>query len=247
MTVTTECTLEVGIVDLRAAISSVVAHAEPPKLGDETLALSRVRLIAGKDELLIVATNSRTTALAAVQIETDSRAERFAADDGSFVVDMHPAKIRDIHRQLKPAKDDEQAGWAELVFTDSGLTARDISGLWPGTSLTVTQLAMLADYPDIPGLLGTALAEASGNAKPLVSLGKDLAAFAPASKAYDAPLQIEPTGTAKSRGFIVLCGGQFFGTVSSRHHDDDSLKRRDRERHQHMTRFGLAAAKPHAV
>lgn len=54
----TECTIRVGIVPLRAALLSVVKHADTPKIGDEELALARVRWVAGQDELKPLVTAS---------------------------------------------------------------------------------------------------------------------------------------------------------------------------------------------
>ena len=96
MTVTTTCTLTVGIADLQAAITAVTPHAERPAQGDEQPVTCRVRLAAGKQHLTVSATDTRTSALAWVKILVDSREKRFALDDGPFVVDLHPAKARDI-------------------------------------------------------------------------------------------------------------------------------------------------------
>ena len=52
MATTSECTLQVGIADLLAAIRAVIPHADKPKLGDDALTLARVRFSAGADELL---------------------------------------------------------------------------------------------------------------------------------------------------------------------------------------------------
>lgn len=243
MAVTTSCTLVVGIADLRAAITSVVVHASPVRLGDDDLATSRVRILAEKDELILVATNGTTSALAATRILEDSRPERFAADDGTFAVDIHPAKIRDIARQIKPTKDEDDSGACEVILTDLDITTRDASGLWPGTSLTVPLLGFSGDnFPDVRAMVGRALAEASGTFKPLCVPHHTVSLFDVAGKAYDADVVVEPTGTAEQRGFVVLVGDRFIGTVSSRHGDGDSLGRRDRERTTHLTRLGLVPA-----
>lgn len=235
-----QCTLTVAIPALRQALLAVVAHAAPIRLGDTDLKLSRVRLIAGKNELLLAATCETTTALAAIRIDEDSRTIRFAADDGAFVVDLHPAKARDIARQIKPTKDDEQPGTCELHITTSTITATDVSGLWPDTALTVPLLATDADFPDVPAQLGRAIAAASGQFKPLVTPG--MPAFDVAVREYDLPLMVEPTGTAESRGFLVMCGPDFLGTVSSRHNDDGNASRRDKAKHAHMARLGVDRA-----
>lgn len=240
MTTTIDATLKVGIQPLRAAILSVVAHTAPARLGDTDLKLSRLRFIAGGDELIVAATDGATCALAAVTIEEDSRAERFAVDDGPLIVDMHPAKARDIARIVKPVKDDEDPGWAELAISDADMTVADVSGLWPGTALTVPLLATAVDYPDVPAIIGRALAGAAGTFKPLCV--DRAGVFDAAAKAWGLPLMVEPTGSVESRGFVVICGDAFIGTLTSSHNDDNNPRKRDAARHTHMRRLGVDRA-----
>ena len=245
MTTTAECTIDVPLVRLRSAIAAVVVHAEPTKTGDEVSALSRVRIIAGASELFVVATNLTTSALAALTIVEDSRAERFGADDGEFGVDISPGLIRDLFSTLRPRKADVDASdqLARLHFTDEYLTATDVSGLWPGSQTRKPLLPFPSDYPDVVDALAVALGGAgeAQAAKPLVANGGALALFRHAATAYDRPLQFEATGPATSRGFVVWCGPDFVGHVSSAHNDDNSLGRRDAERRKHLERLGLTA------
>ena len=128
-----ECTIQVPLVSFRQAVAAIVVHAEPTKTGDEVNALSRVRLVAGKSELFVVACNGTTAALASVRIVEDSRAERFAADDGSFAVDIAPGLAKDLRRNLYPMRDDADASQqiAELRITTERLTATDGPGRRP--------------------------------------------------------------------------------------------------------------------
>jgi hypothetical protein len=246
---TTECTLKVGIAPLRAAILAVVPHADKVRLGDEDLVLSRVRLIAGEEELLVVATNDsgdgQTSAMAAVPIEEDDRLVRFEAWDGPFVVDLHPAKARDIARQIKPVKADEDTdpgpsstGWADLHLTLDRVQVTDVSGLWPGTKLTVPILAYRPEYPDVPAVIGRALQHADGKFKPLVHAAAVARRFAVAATVYEQQLEWEPTGTPESSGFVVICGPDFAGVAESQHGLGNSLKARDRRRMRHLERAG---------
>lgn len=250
-TAVTECTLKVGIVALRSAITAVVPHADSPKLGDEDLALARVRLIAGRDELLVVATNDgqdgRTSAQAAVRIEDDSRSERFAPWDGPFVVDLHPAKARDIVRQIKPQKADRDTGeagpsitgWCDLTLELERVTVTDVSGLWAGTTLTVPTLDYRVQYPDVPKVISLALGGAARHFKPFCHAAGIGRRFAVAADVYDAELEWEPTGTAESSGWVVICGDYFTGVAESNHAGGNSLKARDRRRMRHLERAGL--------
>lgn len=242
MAVTLACTLQVPLRQFRAAIAAVVPHAEPTKTGDEISSLSRVRFVAAKDELLLAATCTHTTALAAVRIEEDSRAERIAADDGVFQVDMPPGILRRMNGTFMASRStaDGLDEFAELKFgVDGEMVVTDVSGLFPGLSMTVPTLDLAHDFPDIVGILAKALGAAQYDAKPLVAKGRMFSLFGAAATAYGQPLQLEPTGTGESRGYIVLCGGMFVGAISSGHNDDDSLSKRDAERRKVMARLGL--------
>lgn len=244
MATTTEVTLEVSLPEFRKAITAVTPHAEPTKTGDEISHMSRVRLTAAKNELLVAAGNSITTALAAVPIEEDSRAERFAADDGVFDCDVTPGFLRTVLHAFKVAGDSASGEdqFAQLRFTTEAITITDVSGLFPGREMTEPLLPRSTQFPGIVGALSEALAQVGTTqvAKPLVANGAALGLFRAAAVAYNRPLQFEGTGTAEARGFVVLCGSQFIGVVSSRHNDDDSLAKRDAERHRHLVRLGLA-------
>ena len=246
MATASECTLKVPLVSFRNAIASVVVHAEPTKTGDEANGLSRVRLVAGKSELFVVACNNTTPALASVRIVEDSRAERFAKDDGEFSVDIAPGLAKDLRRMLYPMRDDVDASQqiAELHITTEKITATDVSGLWPGSAVIKPLLPFSTEYPDVVAILAKALGAAgeAQTAKPLVTAGGPLGLFRHAATAYDRPLQFEGTGPATSRGFIVWCGPEFIGSVSSAHNDDNSLARRDAERRAHLERLGLQPA-----
>jgi hypothetical protein len=250
VTVTTECEIEVQIAALLNAVKAALPHAEKPRLGEDVSPLARVRLVAARDELLVAATNGRTSALAAVAILDDSRVERFAADDGVFSVDLHPKMLRGIAAGLTAAKDDgEPVGEARMTFTGPGsdgtpgkVTALDVGGLWIGSETTRPLLPLAEGFPDVVGLLSRALGAAEGSYKPLVTEGPDLAAFTAAARAYGQPLQVEPVGQPGQRGWIVLCGPDFAGSLTGGHGDDDSLRRRDTWRHRHLERLGLGAA-----
>ena len=243
MAVTLECTLTVSLRQLRAAVKAVVPHCEPTKTGDEISQLARVRLTAGKNELLVSATNTKTTARAAVEIDEDSRDERFAADDGVFSVDVAPGILRTALAAFKvgAAKADGEDSYAEVVLTPAHIAITDVDALLPGLSMVIPALDLVDGFPDIAGILQRAFGSASGSpqAKPLIADKGPLALFQHAAGAYGRPLTFEATGTAESRGFAVWCGPQFAGLLSSEDPSGESLGRRDAERHTHLKRLGL--------
>lgn len=251
MTAATECTLRVGIVPLRAGLTSVLPHADKPKLGDDDHAFARIRLIAGDGELLVTAGSGNqqgnTVAMAAVAIEEDDRAVRFEVFDGAFVVDLHPTMARDIIRMLSPirvgAGEDphpSNTGWAEMRLTLETVRVADVSGLWEGRRTTVPVLEYRPDFLDVPGIVKRAFEHASGTYKPLVTEAGVLSRFERAGKEYGLELQAEPTGTADSGGWLVFCGPDFAGVAEMGRNTGGSLGKRDGRRMRHLERAGLA-------
>jgi hypothetical protein len=241
VSVTTECTLELSLIDFRRAIAAVRPHAERSKSGDDITAYSRIRMIADATELHVVATNGSTTAMASVKILSDSRTERFAADDAELGSDISPVLAADLRSGLRIRRSDldEASQIVAVAFTQERVTVTDVSGLWPGSSTTRPLLPYATDYPAVHDDLRRALGAAGEAIKPITAQGGLLTLFAAAARQYDRPLQVEPSGPSDSRAFVVWCGTAFIGAVSSGHDDDDSLTRRQSERRAHLERLGL--------
>lgn len=242
MTVTLAAEVTVSTADLRDALRAVTPHAEQLKTGDLD-AEHRVRLVLDAHHVNVLASNSSTAAMAIVSIEDDTRNERFAADDGPLTVDITPRQARLILQQFK-AKGTDPEGVEQLLSVTVGaglVTLTDKSGLFAGETVSFPDHGVADGFPDVMGIIQRALAAASSSQgpKPLTADGKTLALFKPASVVYGQPLVVEATGTVESRGFLVSCGESFLGVVSSRHQDDDSLKRRDAWRTAWMRRLGL--------
>lgn len=253
MSAVTALTIRVRIAELARAIDSVVVHAEKQKQGDEQPLMCRVRFIAREGELLIGATDGRTSALAAVPILSDSRPMPIPDDDGPFVVDVYPVHARSLAGFLSPTKvDGELIGECDLGLSLDEVTVSDVSGKYPGASATVTPIEDEATgtldgtdhlgFPDLVRTIGAALAAAAGVFKPLAPTPGLLGRFEVAAKSYDVEPVFEPVGEAGARGWVVLIGPRFAGTLESRHGDDDSLRRRDRQRRTHLARLGLLSA-----
>lgn len=246
MSVTIECTIEVSMRRLRAALTAVVPHAEPTKNGDDPSPLSRVRIVLGRSELQFMAASSPTAALAAVGIESDSRRERFAVDDGPMVIDVEPGIVRKLLQQFKAPKSDANGTDPIAVLTvgsDGFWDIQDQDGLIPGMEARYPYLESTDRFPDVAAMIGRALAEASSSParRNLVADEKTLRLFAHAPAAYGRLLTCEPLGEQR-RGWVVWCGPSFIGLLSSDTGGEDSLGRRDADRHMHMVRFGLAEA-----
>jgi hypothetical protein len=244
MTVTLTAQVTVATGDLRDALRAVVPHARQ-LVTDDFDALSRVRLVLDAEHVNVLASNGATAAMAVASIEEDSRRERFAVDDGPLIIDITPRQARLVLQQFK-AKATDPDGVQQLlalrVLADGeGLELTDVSGLFAGECIRFPGVGVSDNFPDVQQVITRAVANANQPTppKPLTSDGTTLALFKPASVVYGQPLVVEPTGTPESRGFLVSCGESFLGVVSSRHQDDDSLKRRDAWRRSWIRRLGL--------
>lgn len=245
MTVTLTAEVTVETRDLRNALRAVVPHAEPNKTGDLD-SEHRVRLVLDSFHVHVLASNGSTAAMAIASIVEDSRSQKFAHDDGPLIVDITPRQGRLILAQFKAKKTDpggvNQLTQLRVLGEGEGLEVADKSGLFAGESVRFPGVGVSDKFPDVVAIVTRALANAFGvpSPKPLTSDGATLALFKAASVVYEQPLTVEATGTPESRGFLVSCGESFLGVISSRHQDDDSLKRRDGWRHGWLRRLGLA-------
>lgn len=232
MTTTAEAKIEVGTADLRKALQAVLPHAEKNSSGDNGVE-HRVRLSFGASEMLVMATNGLTTGVATVKIDADSRAERFAADDGAFVVDITPRQATMILRQFKVTRGPEAAGEMdeaiELHASDGHLKLSDVGGLFVGEAVEFPTLGIDSAYPDLQAMVGRALAGVGATqvGKPLVVDGRLLKLFAAASNVYDRPLDARASGDPDSPSWVIGCGPVFVGVVSSRHAEGDIKRTRE--------------------
>lgn len=240
MTTEAEATIQVATIDLRRAFQAVAPHAEKNKTGDNAVE-HRIRMCFADGEVYVMATNGATVGLAVVPIHEDSRAERFAPDDGSFWVDLTPRHLKLMlqHFSLSTGSGADMDEMLEWRVTTGEVTVKDVGGLWTGESVTFQQVDADSSYPDIIGALAPALAMRSSapSSKPLVAAGSLIRLFQAASDAYDSPVEFYSTGSESARGFVVQVGSRFVGTVESRHLDDDGMKRRQSAYTKWLERF----------
>jgi DNA polymerase III beta subunit, central domain len=200
-TVRTE--IGVGTADLRNALRAVAAHAS---LDKETPVLQRVRLHIQRDNILAVATNRYTLAVAACSIW-----ENVYTDNG-VIVDLSLMQVGEILAMFKSkAEKDDDAGDDDLRIrlTDRYITMTDTAGLFPGKEVTWPRLATEEQFPDLLALMGGFHAKAgTGAAYSLHTSGRLLALFKVASAVYNAPVTIMPTQT--EGGAMVLSIGESF-------------------------------------
>lgn len=203
--------------DLRAALSSVVVHAD---INPEYLARHQVYIEVDTENVTITATDGMSSALAIVSV--------FSNNSGVLgTVGLVPAdvkKILQIHQGgKKPAEDEPQHmlqlqvdgkdsmgkdadsdGQAHIVITDQ-------SGMFPGRALRVPLVPQDGKPMDITGLIARLhhgdSAWTEGSAFP----GATVARFAVAAKAYKAPIQISSVEGA--RALLIRVGESFLGAL----------------------------------
>lgn len=258
MTVTTECELTVGIADLQHAIAAVSRFADSPKQGDEQPITCRVRLTAGKDHLIVSATDTRSSAAARVVILADSRKDTFKPEDGPFVVDLLPKHARALAESQTPNRlEGDDLGECTLTLALDEVTVTDRSGKYPGVSHTVVPIEQESTgtlpgtedlgYPPVERLVGQCFARATGTHKVLLPPPGLLARFEAAAKEYGEPLVIEPVGDADATAWLVWCeNGRFAGQLNARPEDDAQRRRRHSRRLGYLRWFGLLTAEDEA-
>lgn len=258
MTVTTECTLTVGIADLQAAITSVAKYSEAPRPGDEQPATCRVRLAADKDHLLVMATDSRSLAVAKVLIVTDSRKGKFKPADGPFVVDLLPSRARALSASQTPNRlDGEDLGECTITLAMDRVTVEDRSGKYPGAAHTEVPMDQETTdalpgtedlgYPPIMRLLAQGFSRAYGTHKVFLPPLGMLARFDAAAGIYKDQLVIEPVGDADDTGWLVWAEcGRFAGLLAARREDDSEQRRRQSRRLGYLRWLGLLSAEDEA-
>jgi hypothetical protein len=232
MSVTTKATVKVRTPELRAALASVFPHRKRTKKDDD-IALHRVRLTLANGKLYAAATQGTTTALAKMSYVDDSRGNLWEPDDGPLVVDLQPRQVLLINQAFSAKADGDDEGadllTAITVDTKDEVEFENIGGLnSAGERLTFPYTDPHELFPDVIEITGRALAEAAGEserAKTLKQDGKLIDLFKAAGTQYGAPLRLRATGTSEAAlGFVVECGSQFVGTISSMRGDEGTQR-----------------------
>ncbi|WP_432793657.1 hypothetical protein [Rhodococcus ruber] len=207
----------VGTRDLRAALTSVRAHAAThPDLER----LRRIRLEIDTHHVTVTATDTFSAGLAIVSIWEDE-------DRQDVTVDLTPEQVDKILKIFPTPKDkgDQPSAILRLEVGDNYFELTDVSGLpgIDGQSLRQPRLATDESYPDIPHLISRTR---SGELKWLEQFavnGDRLAAFRIAGVVYSEPVVIEArTGT---RALAITVGESFLGVLMPVALDEDAQVR----------------------
>lgn len=216
----------VSTPSFRAAVQAVTPHAGQDP---DWTRLYRVRAYVLSGELVLVATDGSSAALATVEVEDQG--------DALGVFDLLPADAREIARIFKPSKD--EAAWARLQFevTEKALTVADVSGMFGGKSLTLPATPIDDQFPNSLAVLQRVRAGAvSFSSSDATGMSPHyLAKFVQAGLAYGELLVVRQTG--KLGALIVSCGPWFVGMVSTARFDEGAADVALREWSRRETTF----------
>lgn len=245
MTVTIRATIDLPTSAARDAFKAALPLVQKLKT-DDYAAERRIRLVFGDaavpsvDDgdkapqpgwLFVLASNGEATGVAKARIVEDSRDLALPHDDGPMIVDLAPDWVRIILQTFKDKPKEGANQVMRLTLTADTLTVADVGGmLADGAKLAIPVSEPDERFPDALGIVGQAHQRVQGKsqpAKPLITDAGVLKAFKAAGDVYG-PLRLRGTGSADTGGWTVQAGAHFIGTLSTRPHDDDSLKRNDR-------------------
>lgn len=204
----------VQTADFMRALSAVAPHADtdpdfPP--------LHRVRVDVGDENLMVMATNRYTAglALASVIEHVDPELEVF---------DLGPLDIKKIQALFKPRKTsgDELDDLLKVTVRKDDVEVADVSGLFPGQSLTLVRYPREEQFPELPRLIGDVMRKARPTDPVRLTANSSMVnLFHAAGRVYGRPLVIETTG--KGSALLISCGEDFVGLLMPMSEDQDRV------------------------
>lgn len=203
----TDVTVETG--DLRAALSSVLVHAD---LSREPMpAFANLRLVVGAVNMKVAATTGFSAGHAIVSV-LDNRDGECGAP-----FDLSPRDVREILAVFPNPSKEELSGELRLEVDREHVRVTDVGGLFDGKQLTLPRQPVSEDFPDIEAVIrGRMVGDRAGRfrGERLVASGERLASFKAAVRAYGQPLVIEIAGHDHPV-LLVMCGESFIGLLTT--------------------------------
>ncbi len=207
--------LLVNTLDFRQALQSTIPHCADPK---DSAAHAVIHFTATDQNLHLTSCNMYTLGHAVASVwESDGLMGDVTED--AFNLPSHLAKeLLTLFKAGGKKREDEIGDSLQITITDQNITVLDVSGLFPGKTLTIPREDG-NDYPVAFGRLLTA-AVLSDKIMPerLAAQGRLVKLFASASAAYSEPLVIEPTDDA--RRILISCGESFLGLLMPMRSED---------------------------
>lgn len=222
--------IEVGLSDLRAAVTAAAAHMAKPNAPGFDDGLGVVRLQLTGHGLLVSATDRFT--FAAALIEADVH------DDEADPIDLTPQSIKSLltvfpgprealgeSRVRIESRRDPGSADVPSEHPPSTVTFTDAGGMFDGDSLTVTEYPS-DGFPDVAVALRGLLAQ-QGDDAPTLQVPADLLhRFQAAAKAFASPLVLRAVRQADGgdRGVVLVAVGEnFLGAARARFEDEPEL------------------------
>jgi len=220
--------LTVATDDLRQALRSVAPHADPDP---DFPPLHRVRLEVGPVNLTVSATNRYTVGHALVSVEDNHDGEL-----ASF--DLSPQDVKEILALFKgKAGEGEQPDdTLRIDVTDKHVTVTDVSGLFPGKSLSLPRYPDESNFPSVSKLIADTLTKDATAPERLVTSGKFMGLFTHAAKAYGESLVMDPTGSKSA--LLISCGDSFIGLLMPVALDEEEAAKVNGWHSDWLTRLG---------
>lgn len=218
----------VGTAEMRAALSSVLAHAG----GDPELPeLHKVVCEVSAELLTWWATDTLSAGLAVHEVHSHQ-----AEGLGRFaVLPADAKKLLAIFKAGKESADDPQY-ITQIEVTPEHVTVTDQSGLIAGRRFRIPQVyAAESAGPAVDRLCGTLHRQASTWADEHAFNGEVLARFKAAAGAFHEPIQVG--AVARSRSLLVRCGPNFLGALMSTQPTEQVEKERAAWRSEWDTRL----------
>jgi len=223
--------IEVDLSDLRGAVTAAVPHMAKANTFAAEQGLGVVRLQLTGQGLQVSATDQMSLASTLIEAEVNS--------DEADPVDLTPTSIKGllsvfpapgkdslgerirIESRTEPGSSDQPS-----EHPPSSVTFTDVSGLFEGASLTVTEYPA-EKFPDVPLALRGLLAR-QGQPAPagLVVNPELLHRFEAASKAFGEPLEVRsiPQAPGADRGVLLVgVGSRFIGAARAEFSDEPEL------------------------
>ncbi|WP_144628922.1 hypothetical protein [Arthrobacter woluwensis] len=204
----TKLTFYVATDDLRAALTSVIPHADK-----EVAGIDIVHFTLTQNNLYVTATNRTTAALAVVSAWGIDGLTGAINEDDSF--NLPPALAAEIAALFRgKSKADQEDAQSELFITVGSeyIEVVDVGGLFPGKELREPLATDSTAFPLAWGrLFSSSLLDRQVLPEQVATQGKFLTMFATAAKSYGAELVIRPTNVGNR--FLIACGESFLGLL----------------------------------
>ncbi|MFJ3957719.1 DNA translocase FtsK [Arthrobacter sp. NPDC090010] len=198
----------VGTDDFRAALTSVIPHADK-----DTPGVDVIHFTLTDRNLYVVATNRVTAGLAAVSAwGIEGLTGEF---NGADSFNMPPTLASEIAALFRgKSKKDQEDIMSELMITvnDEFIEVQDVGGLFPGKELKEPLASTDGPFPLPWGrLISSALLDDQTLPEQVVASGPNLKLFTTAAASYSKPLVVTPTNVANR--FLIACGDSFLGIL----------------------------------